>query len=183
MSDRFKKSIRHQYPRPTTNAQGLWSGSLLHAINADLTGSNNITASVWTGTTPSGVGQSGDSLGDTSTAPGVTAATTSFWIDTNVVTPSATPAPFYGISQDLVVPSTIPEPSSWLLLGIGLGVTTVIGWSRRRRAQRRAVMQPTRPQSPQDASGPLDGRFRRPNAPETLLRAGKSSFAWRSLLR
>jgi hypothetical protein len=38
----------------TTSTQGLWSGALLHAINTDLTGAS-VTATVWTGTEPTGV--------------------------------------------------------------------------------------------------------------------------------
>jgi hypothetical protein len=43
-----------------------------------------------------------------------------------------------GVTYVIVSDGTfVPEPSSWITLGIGLGVTTLIGWSRHRRAQRR----------------------------------------------
>jgi hypothetical protein len=123
----------------TTNSQGLWSGTLLHAINVDLTGMTPTDTMVWTGTGPGGTTDLG--LGGIVNMQfpfsnlGTTTSSASAWIDQNFGTQSAT-HPLYGISSELVVPSSIPEPSSWLTLGIGLGVTTVIGWSRHRRAQR-----------------------------------------------
>ncbi len=39
----------------------------------------------------------------------------------------------YGISDVLVVPGAVPEPSGMLLLGTGLTVVLAYGWTRRRR--------------------------------------------------
>jgi hypothetical protein len=119
----------------STNSSGLWSGSLQHAINEDLTGTF-VGAGVWTGTIPNGQGGFSVQLGATLPLSGTTALSNSFWVDFSVA-PSSTPNSTYGISSDLVVPGAVPEPSSWLTLGIGLGVTTLIGWSRHRRDRRR----------------------------------------------
>jgi hypothetical protein len=124
----------------TTTSQGLWSGTLLHAINSDLTGTTPPNLGVWTGTTATGIVSPSAGLGGS--PPGMFCAAG----NSNVTGPGwAEEADFgvtanklvYGVSNDLVVPSSVPEPSSWLTLGIGLGVTTVIGWSRHRRQQRR----------------------------------------------
>jgi hypothetical protein len=119
----------------TTNTMGLWSGTLLHQIDSDLSGTT-ISDSVWTGTNSDGSGKAHTALGTPLPTIGLSFRLSSSWTDAAVES-QAFPHRLYAISPDLVVPSSVPEPSSWLALGIGLGVTTVIGWSRHRRAQRR----------------------------------------------
>jgi hypothetical protein len=122
----------------TTNVNGLWSGALKHAISEDLLGTPN-SNSVWTGTQSNGTGnapfQLGGAMGQTS--GGFANATTASWVAAAGSVGQTNLLSIYGISADL---TAVPAPSSWLTLGIGLGVTTLIGWSRHRREQRRQVV-------------------------------------------
>jgi hypothetical protein len=118
----------------TTNVNGLWSGVLQHAISQDLSGTP-LTNSVWTGTQSNGTGNGAFVLGNGGNVTGGFAnSTTSTWVITAGSVPPNNLLSIYGISTDLV---SVPEPLSCITLGIGLAVTTVIGWSRRRREQRR----------------------------------------------
>jgi hypothetical protein len=119
----------------TTTSTGLWSGTLLHSINEDLSGQPPGSTSIWTGTAGSGTATA-NPLGSQSNPVtfGITGQTTSLWVNTGTSSQPSFSLPLYAISSDL---TAVPEPSSWLTLGIGLGVTTLIGWSRHRRDRRR----------------------------------------------
>jgi hypothetical protein len=121
----------------TTSAMGLWSGTLQHAINEDQTGRATSFIFVWTGTSSTGTAVSGGSLGPFNVVEsGVPQNNDSTWVESSGFNP-ADSFPLYGISTDLIVPASVPEPSSWLTLGIGLSATTLISWSRHRRDRRR----------------------------------------------
>jgi hypothetical protein len=118
----------------TTSANGLWSGVLQHAISEDLSGTP-LTNTVWTGTQSNGTGNGAFVLGNGGNVSGGFAnATTSSWVNAAGSLAPTNLLSMYGISADL---TAVPEPSSWLTLGIGLGVTTLICRSRHTRAQRR----------------------------------------------
>jgi hypothetical protein len=121
----------------STTITGLWSGSLLHAINEDQSGAIISSEPVFTGTTSTGNADTTRTLGSTVVQGGFTTDTSAAWVAVGPPFGASSSLHIYSISQDLVVPGAVPEPSSWLTLGIGLGVTTVIGWSRHRREQRR----------------------------------------------
>jgi hypothetical protein len=119
----------------TTTTTGLWSGTLLHAINEDLTPTVANTR-VWTGTNPTGREQV-QQLGINPAVYGSTAFADNRWVDLDALTINNT-FPLYGISSDLLVPqAAVPEPTSLWMMGTGISAGLAYGWSRHRRDQRR----------------------------------------------
>ena len=125
----------------TSGTNGLWSGTLLHAIDQDLTGST-FSELVWTGTAKSApfghtsVFPLGDSV-DALAKPADSGATDANWIANTIFGSDYTvPNAMYGISQVLTVPTPtdpVPEPSSFAMLGLG-GIGVAFYVHRRRRA-------------------------------------------------
>jgi hypothetical protein len=124
--------------RTTTNVSGLWSGTLLKPIDQDLTG-NTFMEQVGTGAAkPSPFGHTSiyplvDSV-DQLSKPGTSGATDSTWIASTIFGVDYTlQYAVYGISEELTVGPTVPEPSSFALLGLG-GIGAALLAHRRRRA-------------------------------------------------
>lgn len=127
----------------STTSAGLWSGTLLHAIDESITGAN-VHTSVWTGTTADGLGSIGK-LGapfiiggffDLGVDIGVTFTEGSNWIS-GALGPETVGRQFYGISEVLTVSArSVPEPSSLSLMGTALGAGAFWGWNRRRGVRR-----------------------------------------------
>jgi hypothetical protein len=126
----------------STTTTGLWSGTLSHQIDEDLSGPQG--GFLWTGTTSAGVAaavgaNSSGPLGDIHhPTQGITNVTSSLWVDDQVGNaPPDGPFQMYAISDVLVVPSVVPEPSTLLMASMSLIPGLAFSWSRSRRAQRR----------------------------------------------
>jgi hypothetical protein len=127
----------------STTSAGLWSGTLTHSVDEDLTKSIPPvldTTFVHTGTDAAGTATNpvgGDK--NTLTEVGGYKTSNSGWVEASFK--SATfGARFYGISGVLTVPSEMsaaPEPSSAVLAVFGAVALGAYGWCRQRRAQRR----------------------------------------------
>jgi hypothetical protein len=108
----------------STTPTGLWSGSLLHSIDEDLTG-QVMRTTVWTGTNQSGTSSAVAPLGSfPNVTEGDDTSITATWVAFELrgvgVPPVVNTEPVYGISQVLTVPGgTVPEPSSAVLAVIG----------------------------------------------------------------
>ncbi|MGO9598099.1 MAG: PEP-CTERM sorting domain-containing protein [Isosphaeraceae bacterium] len=117
-----------------TTTSGLWSGTLLHSIDVDVSGKVTTASEVWTGTNPDGTGTLGFTLGSPDLAEvGLSGVSDSTWV---AFGPDSvgTRHVLYGISQDLIASgSVIPEPASLWLLGTACAAGLAYGWSRRRR--------------------------------------------------
>jgi len=124
----------------STTSAGLWSGSLLHPIDHDLTGARP-GDEVWTGTDQHGSAQ--DPLGPSTLVfptwgAGHDTQLDRLWVDDVYLTQNTIQLPMYGISQVLTVgASSVPEPSTLLMAGTALSVVIAFGRSRKRRDQRR----------------------------------------------
>ena len=99
----------------------LWDGSLLASPSIDENGDTVISGSVWTGSSHLGIAPVGLELGSGMSTQdevlyGLAYATDSFWMQFNVNTPLAS-YHVYGMSD---VITAVPEPSTVLLLSLGL---------------------------------------------------------------
>jgi hypothetical protein len=117
----------------STTATGLWSGSLLHAINKDVSGVLRQNLVIFTGTTTAGV-HSGNPLGGSlfgSVTIGASSYSNGQWVDTGTW-PTLSSENMYGISEVLTV---IPEPSTlWTALA-GSCAAVGLGCLRRRESR------------------------------------------------
>jgi hypothetical protein len=90
----------------TTTPEGLWSGSILHAIDLDLAGNPaDPVFFVWTGTNPSGTGFGG-ALGTATPQTGSSTDSDGAWISSGR-SPSGDLRNLYGISTVLTVPTEV----------------------------------------------------------------------------
>jgi PEP-CTERM motif len=126
---------------PTTTTAGLWSGTLLNPIAEDINGQTVSAQYAWTGTGPSGIGTVGLTLGTFAPWAGSTAAAFPAWTSSALL-PSSDSFAEYGISQVLVVPGSVPEPStsSMLLIGAGFVLVLSCGWTGNRSRTARAEL-------------------------------------------
>ena len=129
-----------------TTLSGLWSSSLINAIDEDITGTSNPFVFVWTGSTPAGIaGIEGSALGENAPWQGFAFSNNNpAWVqlDTNG---SSAQDYLYGISEVLTVGGqAVPEPSSMVLLCAGGVMVAGYGWIRRHRDLRQGpVVGPT----------------------------------------
>jgi hypothetical protein len=126
----------------STDTLGLWSGSLLHAINEDINSTVTPLSTVWTGTFTDGTNSTTTTLGGTrNVTAGSNRETSGAW--TNLLTfPNGDQRPMYAISQVLTVPrapSGVPEPSTAIVAAVGAVAFIANGWSRRRAQRRQAA--------------------------------------------
>jgi hypothetical protein len=122
---------------PSTTSSGMWSGGILNPINEDLSGTKSEGTPVWTGTYIYGLGNPGYQLGTETPVYGISASSNSpAWVNEQLAGASATFS-MYGISQVLYAVSAVPEPSTLLMAGMAISAGCALGWSRRRRDQRR----------------------------------------------
>ncbi len=119
---------------------GLWSGSILQNISTQIDGSTNDDggARAWTGTTASGDQQTGHTLGDAAPQVGRLSKDDDRWIayiKDDGYPDNTTTYYMYGISGDLVVlgASTVPEPSTAMLAGLGSLVGVAYSMARKRK--------------------------------------------------
>ena len=125
----------------TQTGYGLWTDGLLAPIDEDLTGAIH-PAYTWTGT--DGYGYGYNPLGASPyVASGNTGSVQSDWINGGTL-PAADSLSMFGISQVLTVEaSSVPEPSSLVLLGAASLVTLagreVLRRWRQMRQRRRAL--------------------------------------------
>jgi hypothetical protein len=127
----------------STTTTGLWSGTLSNAIIEDLSSVANF-AFVWTGTTSAGVAAtvgvaSSGPLGDIQhPTQGASYLSASDWVDIgDGNAPPVGSFGMYAISDVLVVPTAVPEPSTLLMASISLLAGLAFSWSRSGGAHRR----------------------------------------------
>jgi len=110
----------------STTATGLWSGSLLHPINEDLSGVG-VSEIVFTGTNPDG-SKSFWPLGSPQVSIGLSIDSDASWIFNGAIFSDANEFPLYGISADLIVPqSVVPEPPSLWMAGTAISAGLAYG--------------------------------------------------------
>ncbi len=128
----------------TDSTSGLWSGSLLHGINLDISSTPQNVA-VWTGTFAAGLPEyyyGYHFLGSSQPVTGLTdypVATPSGWVAENLTPYPSQTFNIYGISTDLVATSSVPEPSTAMLAGLGV-IGVAIHTCQRRRVSAATIV-------------------------------------------
>ena len=111
-------------------ANNIYSGSLNNAINYDETGTlHGPSPWVWTGSDKNGIAVVNKYMSAPTVTYGLSnnASYSLYYVNrTHLSTSSQS---LYALSEDLVVPSSVPEPSTYLLLCIGL---SVLAYARKR---------------------------------------------------
>lgn len=111
----------------------LWDGSIAHAIDINQFGNVELGfgGAVFTGTNVNGFGS--NPLGTSPAKYGRYTASSGAWIEDGAVDPSNS-FPIYAISEVIEVasPPAVPEPSSMILMGIG--IVAAIGLRTRRQS-------------------------------------------------
>lgn len=102
-----------------TSLADFWDGTLANAILYDQFAAAGFP-DVWSGSDQSGTAVVGSEMGSANPRTGLANLGNSRWID-DTVNNDFIPASLYGVSQQLTV---VPEPSTALLLGLGLVVMT-----------------------------------------------------------
>jgi hypothetical protein len=124
------------------DSNGWWKNApfrLIHVIDHDLLGTITSQLHINTGTNGSGTTFVGFALGDTPfMQQGFTTHTDIGWIDANTGETAIATTPMFGISQELTVPqvSSVPEPSTLWMAGVGMLASIAYGKSVKRREQR-----------------------------------------------
>lgn len=110
------------------NNADLWDGSVANSPNVNEQGDLSASVGVWTGTSPFGTAAGIQTLGgaDPFTVIGISGLPNAGWIAGSIAKPDTANLSFYAISGVLV--STIPEPGTALLMGMGLAA---MGWRGR----------------------------------------------------
>ncbi len=113
--------------RVVDNYDDLWDGSIDNPININELG-NLLEDSVWTGTGPDGLAESGIALSDSAVIIGATSSVRVSWVSVDTDVQSALHH-LYAVSGELDVSasSPIPEPTTILLLGSGVVGLAVFG--------------------------------------------------------
>ncbi len=122
----------------------LWDGSIDNFFNVDESGATSEWTYVWTGTIAAGVGTLNYQLGNTVVSGGYswstlgrTDETVNPWVRSGSVGAQGGINPLYALSSILTVQaSTIPEPGTLILFGVGLAFRAVA--RRRSRNTRRS---------------------------------------------
>ncbi len=120
-----------------TGSGGLWSGSLMNPIDQDLAGVTQPQSFPWTGTLTGGGGAGIQQLGTANPIAGNNLASSGDWVQQGEAPSNDILSTMYGISQVLIVPNSVPEPSSLLMAGTAVTAGCAFRWSRRRRKERR----------------------------------------------
>jgi len=123
------------------NGEDLWLRSLINPINLSPTGAAGIIDRVWTGTGLGGF-SSGNPLGSPTlfVTHGLSGETDSSWLDNGTMLTNA--GRLYAFSEPLTIPaqSSVPEPSTLTLLGLGsMCLVGARSRGRRRRTSSRQV--------------------------------------------
>ena len=116
----------------TVPSQSLYSGALAIAVQYDENGGTAAGSTVWTGATITGGIAVNAALGIPIDEPVVGHFTASnvAWLDATKQAETVS-FPLYGLSSVITVP-LVPEPSSGMLAGLGIGGFAAWGWRRKR---------------------------------------------------
>jgi hypothetical protein len=123
------------------SAGNIWSGALLAPISKTIN-NTQLIAEVWTGTNPEGGSargfyqEMGSALYGGNVRKGNSGSTNGSWLEGSSGQ-SATLKGIYGISGVLTVPSTVPEPSTAMLAGLGGLAALVYSFKRKRNSCQR----------------------------------------------
>lgn len=117
----------------TTSAGGLWSSSLLAAVNIGIDGLATIRSDAWTGSSANGTGFPSETLGTVRPRRGSGTFTNAAWLDSRNSS-NISSYLLYGVSEELVVPPSptpVPTLSEWALV-LMLVMLIAVGWKAQR---------------------------------------------------
>jgi len=103
----------------------------MNPINISIDGTLSLRDYAWTGTLDTGTEATSHSMGNNNVFRGRADLTSTDWVHAQAVNKGNVFA-VYGISEVLTVPSTVPEPSTAMLAGLGGLAALVYSFKRKR---------------------------------------------------